>query len=357
MKSTRSSSGRSTWVIPALVTVLVTSAWLGLHGDSVMARERKEPERTQSGARVTFSSLKDWNVKAENLSPRGHNPLYFPLTPGFRYIMEYPDHPWGHLRVEVMVLDKTEPCDVPGIGKFECAVVQEELFLDGVYAEQALNWVAIDKTTNNLYYFGELSWEVDQLGRKVFAGTWRAGDPDGNGVAEPGLLMPATFNVGARYVSEGHEAEAYEYTENMETGITVVTPAGTFKNCVRTREYSLKNPALIGDKFWCPGVGIVKDTAEGVLVASDALPGTDMSSFGKYHRNPVKLVTPPVAKIDGLKATEIALKEVPGKVTSMKIERLGKFNVYTVEIIAEKDGVETDVFVDIESGKVVGTDR
>jgi hypothetical protein len=28
-----------------------------------------------------------------------------------------------------------------------------------------------------------------------------------------------------------------------------------------------------------------------------------------------------------------------------------------VEIIATKDGVETDVFVDIESGKVVGTDK
>jgi len=41
----------------------------------------------------------------------------------------------------------------------------------------------------------------------------------------------------------------------------------------------------------------------------------------------------------------------------MKIERLGKHNVYAVEIIAAKDGVETDVFVDIESGKIVGTDR
>ena len=41
----------------------------------------------------------------------------------------------------------------------------------------------------------------------------------------------------------------------------------------------------------------------------------------------------------------------------MKIERYGKHNVYAVEIIATKDGVETDVFVDIESGKVVGTDK
>ena len=50
-------------------------------------------------------------------------------------------------------------------------------------------------------------------------------------------------------------------------------------------------------------------------------------------------------------ATETALKEVPGKVTSMKIERYGKHNVYAVEIIATKDGVETDVFVDIEFRK------
>ncbi len=358
MKSTRSGAGHRTWVIPApLWALIVTFVWLGLFGDTAMARREKEPERTQGGARVTFSSLKDWNVKGENLSPRGHNPLYFPLKPGFRYIMEYPDHPWGHLRVEVMVLDTTEPFDVPGIGKFECAVVQEELFLDGVYAEQALNWVAIDKTTNNLYYFGELSWEIDQLGRNVFAGTWRVGDPDGNGIAEPGLLMPGTFNAGARYISEGHEAEAYEYTENMEKGITITVPAGTFKDCVTTREYSLKNPALISDKFWCRGVGIVKDTAEGELVASDALPGTDMSSFGKHHREARKQTTPPVAKVSSQQARETALKEVPGNVTSMKIERFGKYNVYAVEIVAEKDGVETDVFVDIESGKVVGTDK
>ena len=140
----------------------------------------------------------------------------------------------------------------------------------------------------------------------------------------------------------------------METGITVVTSAGTFQNCVRTREYSLKNPSLISDKWWCRGVGLVKDTAEGVLVASDALPGTDMASFGKYHRNPVKRTKPPVAKVNGAQATEIALKEVPGKARSIKIERKGKRNVYAVEIIAEKDGSEWDVFVDIETGEAVG---
>lgn len=359
MKSRRSSPGHRTWGIPVpLVAILVTFTWLGLYADTAMAQKRAQEPRTQGGARVTFSSLKDWNLKGENLSPRGHNPLYFPLKPGFRYILEYPNHPWGLFRVETVVLDETEAFDVPGIGKFECAVVQEEEFFDGVFDQRAANWFCIDKTTNSMYAFGEVSWEIDQIGRKVFAGTWRVGEPDGNGIAEPGLLMPGgPFVVGDRYVFDGHEAEAYGYTENMEKGITITVPAGTFKDCVRTLENSLTNPSDVTNKWWCPGVGLVKDESDGELVASDALPHTDMSSFGKHHREARKQVTPPVAKVTGLQATEIALKEVPGKVTSMKIERLGKYNVYVVEIIAAKDGVETDVFVDIESGKVVGTDR
>jgi hypothetical protein len=355
------------WEVLAPVSALVTFTCLGLYGHSALAQEAKaatpdQPvykgggERTQGGAKVKFTSLKDWNLKGDNLAPKGRNPYYFPLEPGFRYIMEKPDHPWGKLHIEVKVLDKTEPFDVPGIGKFDCAVVQEEEYYDEVLDQRAENWFCVDKSTNNMYAMGEVSWEIDQIGRKVFGGTWRVGEPDGNGVADPGLLMPDPFKVGDKYVFDGHEAEAYGYTENMETGITITVPAGTFKDCVRTREYSLTNPSDITDKWWCPGVGIVKDTSDGELVASDALPKTDMSSFGKLlaKQNQTK---PPVPKVTGMQATDIALKEVPGKVTSMKIERLGKNNVYAVEIIAQKDGVETDVFVDIESGKIIGTDR
>ena len=68
-------------------------------------------------------------------------------------------------------------------------------------------------------------------------------------------------------------------------------------------------------------------------------------------------VTSPVAKISEEKAAEIALKKVPGNVTSVVIEKkLGK-NVYVVEIIEKGSGQEVDVFVDIKTGEVVGTDR
>jgi uncharacterized membrane protein YkoI len=63
---------------------------------------------------------------------------------------------------------------------------------------------------------------------------------------------------------------------------------------------------------------------------------------------------PPAAKISEEQATKIALERVPGKVTSVTIERKRGKMVYVVEI-QTPDG-ERDVFVDITSGKIVGTE-
>jgi uncharacterized membrane protein YkoI len=254
-------------------------------------------------------------------------------------------------------LDATEDFDLPGIGKFKTAVVQEEEYIDGVLTQRALNWFALDKTTNSAYAFGEVSWEIDE-GKPVFAGTWRAGELDGDGVAEPGLLMPGTFTIGGRYIFDGSQSAAYGGAENMEAGIEITVPAGTFKGCVRVREQGLLNLKDITDKIWCPVVGVVSDTSDGKLVASNALPkdnpASDVSSVGKLAEKPLKY-TPPVAKVSGEQATKIALELIPGKATSVKIERKRGKNVYVVEIQTANQG-EKDVFVDIETGKIVGTD-
>jgi len=62
----------------------------------------------------------------------------------------------------------------------------------------------------------------------------------------------------------------------------------------------------------------------------------------------------PATKISEEQATKIALERIPGKVTSVTIERKRGKNVYVVEI-QTPDG-EKDVFVDIVSGKIVGTE-
>jgi peptidase YpeB-like protein len=337
-----------------LLALFLTVSCLGLSGHAALAAEIHDAARFPNAK--DYSTVRDWNLKGENLVPFGHNPLFFPLRPGHKHIHERPDSPDGYYRKETVVLDTTEPFDVPGIGKFEAATVREEEFYDGRFTQQALNWFAFDKTTGSVYEFGEVSWEVDEEGNRVFSGTWRAGEPDGNGLAEPGLLMPGTFTIGGRYLFDGSESESFGGAENIEDGMTVTVPVGTFHNCVRVREQGLHDVKDITDKVYCPGVGLVSDTTDGVLIATDVLPGADLSSIGKHHRDRPPAFKPPVAKVNGNQATAIALKVIPGKANSVAIERKRGHNVYVVEIIAKEDGVERDVFVDIETGEVVGTD-
>src|SRR5262245_10668292 len=254
----------------ALPTVTVLLAVGGALPSGTSAGEINEPPRFKHAK--DYSALKDWHLKGENIVPHGVNPLYYPIVPGHKHIRERPDHADGKFRQEVVVLDTTEDFDLPGIGKFKAAVVQEEEYLDGVLTQRALNWFAIDKATNSVYAFGEVSWEIDEDGKPHFAGTWRAGEPDGDGLAEPGLVMPGIFTVGGRYLFDGSQSMALGGAENMASGIEITVPAGTFKNCVRVREQSLRNLKDITDKTWCPGVGLVFDTSDGVLIASNALP-------------------------------------------------------------------------------------
>jgi uncharacterized membrane protein YkoI len=356
MKGASDQSGLlARWRAALMAVSVLTAAGFAL-ADGAVAGTINDPPRYKSGK--DYSSLKDWNLKAENIVPHGVNPLYYPIVPGHKHVHERPDHPDGKYRKETVVLDSTEDFDLPGIGKFKTAVVQEEEYMDGVLTQRALNWFAVDKTTNSVYAFGEVSWEINEEGKPVFEGTWRAGDLDGDGVAEPGLLMPGTFTVGGRYIFDGGQNQAYGGAENMETGIEITVPAGTFKNCVRVREQGLINLKDITDKIWCPVVGVVLDTSDGKLIASAALPkdnpASDVSSIGKLRDKPLKY-TPPVAKVSSTEATTIALARIPGKATDVTIERKKGKNVYVIEI-QTKDQGEKDVFVDIESGEIVGTD-
>jgi hypothetical protein len=300
-----------------------------------------------------YSSAKDWFLNAETIVPHGRNPYFFPLVPGHKHILERPDHPDGHFRKETVVLPETEPFDVPGIGKFQAAVIQEEEFVDEELSQRAQLWLAIDKTTNSVLAFGQVTWEVEE-GLPILTGSWRVGDPPGSAGAEPGLVMPGIVTVGSRHILTGGEDGPASGSETIEANVETTVPAGTFRNCVRVREQGLINYREVTDRIWCPQVGLVADSSSGQLVGSNALPaahpGSDVSSFGKFL---VNAKPPPVPKVTREQATETALKAMPGRMTSVVIERKRGRYVYVVEIMTSKLG-EKDVLVDIESGEIVG---
>ena len=351
-KQTSSSNGRS-GPLAQWRAALTAAAVLAAAGfaSGAAAGEIKDEPRWKTGS--DFSSLKDWNLKGDNIEPHGVNQLTYPIMPGHKHALERPD---GKYRKETLVLNVTEDFDIPGIGKFKTSVVQDEEYLDGVLTHRTLNWLALDKATNSVYSFGEVNWKINE-GKPSFAGTWRAGDPDGDGVAEPGLLMPGTFKVGERYIFAGGRSTAYGGAENMEAGVQATVPAGTFKGCVRVREQGLINLQDINDKIWCPEVGIVSDTSDGKLIVSNALPSdnpaSNVSGIGKLRDKPSKQKSPTM-KVSATDAKKIALQQMPGKVTDLTIEKKRGKNVYVVEI--QTGSGEVDVLVDIESGKVLGTE-
>src|SRR5262249_16198248 len=224
-------------------STVLTAAGIVLAGGPAAGQVQEEPRWKRPS---DYSSAKDWNLKAENIVPHGLNPLYYPIVPGHKHAHERPDHPDGFYRKETVVLNDTEDFDLPGIGKFKTAVVQGEAYIDGVLMQRGLNWLALDKTTNSVYAFGEVSWEINEEGKPVFGGTWRAGEPDGeNSLADPGLLMPGTFTIGGRYIFDGSRSIAYGGSENIEAGIEITVPAGAVKNKSPVRGKGLLNPKHI----------------------------------------------------------------------------------------------------------------
>ena len=64
-----------------------------------------------------------------------------------------------------------------------------------------------------------------------------------------------------------------------------------------------------------------------------------------------------VAKISKEQATQNALAALPGEVTDATVEKKRGKNVWVIEIVAAKDGAETDVLVDMQTGAVIGFDH
>ena len=183
-----------------------------------------------------------------NLVDTGRN-TYFILEPGYRLTFGH-----GKDTLVVTVLDETKVVD--GV---KTRIIEERETSGGQLAEVSRNFFAIDKTTNDVYYFGE---DVDEYKNgKVTGheGSWLAGV---NG-ARFGLMMPANPKTGDRYYQELAPKVAMDRAEIISVTETAKVPAGTYNNVLHTRESSAVESGS-EDKWYAPDVGLIKD-AEFVL--------------------------------------------------------------------------------------------
>jgi hypothetical protein len=109
-----------------------------------------------------------------------------------------------------------------------------------------------------VYYFGEDVDEFDD-GKVKHTGAWKVGWNE----SEPQKFVPRfPARVGQRFTQESVPGIAVEHIEVVGVDETVKTPAGTFRRCVHWQERDPVNDAR-AEKWYCPGVGFVKETFEG----------------------------------------------------------------------------------------------
>lgn len=229
----------------------------------------------ECGNNIEFTTefrLEDCKFKA-----RGTNP-YFILKPGYRSVLETPEGEDEREKSVETVLHDKKTIYLNG-RKIKTRVLEERAFEwdeeeeEWVTIEISLNWFAICKKTNAVYYFGEWSRdcpdgfddEDECTGLESNEGSWEAG-VDG---AIPGLMMPGTPLLGAKYFQEIAPPDAVDRGQVagmgldwplVEDGEESENPE--FTDCIKIFD---TNPTEDGEcseddtKIYCPGIGLVQD--------------------------------------------------------------------------------------------------
>ncbi len=197
----------------------------------------KDAAAGDDGFRKAFAADK------ANLGTTGSN-AFFDLTPGT--VHTYRE---GKDTLTITVLNETRIVD--GV---TTRIIEERETADAKPKETSRNFFAIDRTTNDVYYFGEEVDVFDAAGKATHPGAWMSGEKG----AKFGLMMPGTPKLGDKFYQELAPGVAMDRFEIASMDETLETPAGKFDHVIHVRE-TTPLEADIGHKWYVRGVGLVKD--------------------------------------------------------------------------------------------------
>jgi hypothetical protein len=274
-------------MVTVLGVMLALVMCVGLSGNIAMA------QCPDVGCRDDDEFTTEFRLQDCSFTPSGKN-AYFDLTPGYQLLLQGCDEE-ECIRLLITVLNETQDIsfyDNNGtLLNVKTRVVEEREWVGDTLEELELleisrNFFARCKETDAIYYLGEDVLIFDECDFCDFwdstcepsnEGEWRAGDlileechddfeQDYN---LPGLIMPATFLLGAKYFQELAPGVARDRAEHTAMGLEWPPEDPIFTGCVEVSETnSVEGACKEKDadiKIYCPEVGLVQD-AEAVLV-------------------------------------------------------------------------------------------
>ncbi len=177
---------------------------------------------------------------------------YYPLKPGTTFIYQGREKAGTSLNRYAITHATKTILGVP------CVVIRDKLWLNGRLIEDTLDWYAQD-TRGNVWYFGEATTQLKDGVVLGHTGSWQAGIQG----AQPGIVMPAQPRLGQPYRQEYRQGVAEDMAKALTLTGSATVPYGSFHAVWVMREWSPLDPAAAEDKYYAPGVGFVKLTAQG----------------------------------------------------------------------------------------------
>jgi hypothetical protein len=183
---------------------------------------------------------------ASSFTTKIDNP-WFPLKPGTTLV--YDGVKDGKAQRDVFIVTHRTRI----VGGAPCVVISDRVFQGGHVVERTSDYYTQDRK-GNVWYFGEDTAELGASGKVTTReGTWHAGVKG----AKPGMFMPAHPRVGEHHRQEffkGHSEDQFRVA-SLHASITV--PYGTFRNALRTKEWTRLEPGVVDSKYYVRGIGNV----------------------------------------------------------------------------------------------------
>ncbi len=184
-------------------------------------------------------------------TPTGSN-MYWNLIPGHQANFAGVETGGDHLKVSVKVTNqvKVMPDGIPTRVVNDTVVDAQS----GDLKENAIDYFAICKDTNSVFYFGEQTAEYENGKVANTTGTWQ----HGVGGAHAGVVMPGLNLLGGQYYQEVapkvalDQGETVSVTDNNNTKLC-------HNNCLKVKETTPFEPGRVEYKIYAPNVGLVFD--------------------------------------------------------------------------------------------------
>lgn len=183
--------------------------------------------------------------------PRAITNRYLPLASLKQDVLEGTED-GAKIRVERTAFPDTHKTFTIAGQTVEALAVEDREFKGGPLEEVTLDYFAQDDE-GNVYYLGEDVDEYENGKVTSHEGGWLLG----RDTQTPGIIIPGHPKIGDQFKSEDVSKEISEADEVVSVSETVTVGAGTFTNCIKTRESP--SDGTTEYKYYAPGVGVVRE--------------------------------------------------------------------------------------------------